>query len=167
MCNVLNRMKNQFLDFWVMAIFLLKTANFRWIFTIIRIIKVGKLIFHLIQRIAAHLSLKLEQNWEGGGGGLHILSWIKAKFWDTSILKMKYFEASIKHKIDLIFNDAEKVIGPVPITDMQTDWFFLPSLRQKMPYIHERVRRIYVDPPLSEILRFLWKIRNVLKRMKN
>ena len=51
--------------FRAMIIFLPKTVNFRWIFTITRKIKkIGKLIFHSIQHIM-HLSLKWKQNWRG------------------------------------------------------------------------------------------------------
>jgi len=50
--------------------------HFRWIFTITRKIKIGKLIFHSLQHIA-HLSWKWNQNWGWGGG--HILSWDRAK----------------------------------------------------------------------------------------
>ena len=49
---------------WVMVFFVLKTVNFRWIFTITRIIKIINLIFHSIQH-NAHLSWKWGQNWGG------------------------------------------------------------------------------------------------------
>ena len=64
MRNVLKLMKKQFSDFfaifsfWDMVIFVLKTSNFWWIFTITRKIKVGKLIFQSMQHIA-HLSYPL------------------------------------------------------------------------------------------------------------
>ena len=59
-------MKNQFselLFFQVMVIFGLKSPQFAMSFH-----DIGKLIFHSIQHIA-HLSLKKEQNWGGGGEG--------------------------------------------------------------------------------------------------
>ena len=73
MRNVLKRMKNQFSDFYFSSYDHFCTqnySNFRYIFTITRKIKIGKivkLIFH------AHLSLKREQTW--GEGALNILSW--------------------------------------------------------------------------------------------
>ena len=59
------------LNFWVMVILVLKTTSFRCIFKITRKIKIGKFVFHSIQNIA-HLSWKLEKNWEGGGEGFCI-----------------------------------------------------------------------------------------------
>ena len=66
MQNVLKRMKNQnqiFANFSFrgMIIFVLKSANFRCIFTKTRKIEIEKLIFNSIQHIA-DLSLKREQN---------------------------------------------------------------------------------------------------------
>ena len=54
--------------FRVMVIFVLKSANFRWIFAITLKTKIGKLFFYSIQHIA-HLSWKFDHIWEGGGGG--------------------------------------------------------------------------------------------------
>ena len=68
-------------SFWDIGIFVLKTVNFRWIFTTTRKIKIIKYIFHSIQHIA-HLSLGWEQNL---GGHLHILSWEISQFWNKSI----------------------------------------------------------------------------------
>ena len=86
----LNRKKNQgsnFSDFYLfelcsfLIICVLKTVNYRWIFTItlkIKIGKIGKSIFHSYQHIA-HLSWKWDQNW---GVGVCIYFVRKKPFFD-------------------------------------------------------------------------------------
>ena len=52
----------RFLFFELWSFLNSKHPNFRWIFTITRQIKIGKLIFHSLQHVP-HLSWKPDQNW--------------------------------------------------------------------------------------------------------
>ena len=91
--------ENQISDFFfrVVVIFVLKTVNFRWIFTKtrkIKIRKIRKLIFHSFQHIL-HLSCNIEHFWRRrwGSGLPHLLmSSIKSCISISDVLRKLFRE---------------------------------------------------------------------------
>ena len=102
--QTLKRMKNHISDFsdfyfssWnFISIFVLKKVNFRWIFTLTRKIKIGKIwnmIFFQFSRFRIfHEICTTSENWGGRGAGLHIHSWEKSY---TSCLIRDIFDKEI------------------------------------------------------------------------